>query len=226
MVNEGSTATPLAGAFLLRPPGDPPAPCPGLAGLVLDLAGSIGLATERTDGDRRIHLLARVGEAASPAFPGELRMAATLGVEAVVLAESVGRAIVEEAGARLAVLEAELDLPDTGIGIVPCIDGPAGLLRLPELATARLPRLRAVLVDPDLFASRVGVAAPDSLACRHLLAVAVAVAAAAGVPALAVSTGGPDFPARCAALRRDGFAGVLLRRPEDVPSAAATFARA
>jgi citrate lyase subunit beta/citryl-CoA lyase len=116
---------------------------------------------------------------------------------------------------KLAVREAQAGLPDGVTRIGAFVGGdPAGVLALRSLASAT-PRLAALAFDEAALSASLGLTEAGGAAIEMARAAVVLAAASAGVPALAppVQIG---QEAAYAAARRDGFAGAMALRPEQV----------
>ncbi|NNM73274.1 aldolase/citrate lyase family protein [Enterovirga aerilata] len=152
----------------------------------------------------------------------ELAAAMPAGPDGIWLRDAVGRADAERLAARLAVIEAELGLPDRGTRIVACVESARGALALPSLAETG-PRLAGISYDFAALARDLGCASagaarlPEPLAA--IRAAVVVAAAAAGVPA--IDSAGPALPdldafaGEAARARRDGFSAKLALSPDE-----------
>lgn len=154
----------------------------------------------------------------------EARLRAILAAapDAIVLDTAHGRDIAH-LGARLAVHEAELGLPDGATGIVALVARPEGVLHAASFAGTS-PRLIAIGWDAgrlaEAIAAEVGFVEGE---WRGLLAQARATvrlaAAAAGVDGIETAYGGDDAEGLSAAVtsaRRDGFEVMIARIPAQV----------
>jgi citrate lyase subunit beta/citryl-CoA lyase len=143
--------------------------------------------------------------------------------DGIWLGDTRGRADIEQLGSRLAVAEAELDLPDGGTRIVAAIESARGALLLPSVAEAG-PRLAAIACDVAALARDIGCEPgsasqlPEPL--RAVRASTVLTAAACRVPAIeagAAETVDPDaYAAEAVQARRDGFSAKLACDPDQL----------
>ncbi|MDB5592765.1 aldolase, partial [Enterovirga sp.] len=145
------------------------------------------------------------------------------GARGIVLHRCVGLRDVQHLSAKLAVHEAEQDLAEGAIDIVAVVaDTAAGILALPSLAGAPLPRLLALACDTGLLRAELGCG-PDAAALRSAAAATVTCAAAAGAVALAIASA-EDQDDSLRELRRDGFGAVLVRTAPQAALARRIFA--
>jgi citrate lyase subunit beta/citryl-CoA lyase len=152
------------------------------------------------------------------AGPEQLAAALAAAPQGIWLSAALGRAQVEELASRLAVAEAESDMPDGSLRIVASVETAAGALAAPSLAEVG-PRLAAISLDLASLSRELGCEAgsgphlPDPLrAARGSVALS---AAAAGIPAICSATAEPAdldaFAAEASRARRDGFSAMLAR---------------
>jgi citrate lyase beta subunit len=148
----------------------------------------------------------------------QLAAAMAAAAHGIWLGAALGRAQVEELASRLAVAEAESDMPDGHLRIVASVETAAGVLAAPSLAEVG-PRLAAISLDLASLCRELGCEAgtgphlPDPLrAARGSVALS---AAAAGVPAICSTTAEPAdldaLAAEASRARRDGFSAMLAR---------------
>lgn len=139
----------------------------------------------------------------------------------IVLLDTVGLVDLEWAGSRLAVLEAEHDLPDGAVRILAAIDSPAGVIAMASLCRPPSARLAGLLLRLDRLAAALACdrAAAPAVSARAQVVIA---AAAARVPAL---LDGVSSDSELHAARRDGFAGAVLTDPALVGPARRIFGR-
>ncbi|WP_237477020.1 aldolase/citrate lyase family protein [Lichenibacterium dinghuense] len=170
-------------------------------------------------------MMVRVAPLASGLVDADLDAVMAGAPGAVLLPGAVGTRDLQHLAAKLAVREAEHGLAagSTRIAAAPA-DTAAGVLALGTLPGAT-PRLLALLWDPAALASALGVGAGAS-PVRHARDLLLLAAAAAGVPAIDRGLPGGGLAAGCAAARRDGFAGCVVRRPDEIATAAAAVPRA
>lgn len=153
-------------------------------------------------------------------------MAAT--PDEIVLPDAIGGRDVQHLGAKLAVREAENDLPDGSTRILAlAANSPAAVFELGSLARATR-RLIGIGRDERRLAERLGLALageerPEPL--RAARGLAVLAAAAAGAPAFdSAEPGEGEFFARaCARAARDGFSGKLALTPDQARAVNAAF---
>jgi citrate lyase subunit beta/citryl-CoA lyase len=132
--------------------------------------------------------------------------------EGIVLPQACGGRDVQHLGAKLAVREAENDLPDGATKILAFVaETPASLFELGSLARSTR-RLIGLGWRPESLGTALGAAdgAEPLRVARSMLLFA---AAAAGVPAFdALQAGeGKIFAWACEAAARDGFSGKFVR---------------
>lgn len=175
----------------------------------------LGAATRCPGGPALFVQIASAGSAAVEADLDALTDDLPTGV---FLEACEGRADVQRLSVKLAAREALAGVPEGATRIVAlAAQTPAGVFALGGYAGAS-PRLAALALDTTPLP---GGPQAGALA-RALLLLG---AAAAGVPALesAPRRGEAGIDAACAAARRDGFAGMLTRRPEEIGPIEAIF---
>lgn len=124
-------------------------------------------------------------------------------------------ASVQRLGARLAVFEARAGLEDGALPIVAMAAGtPASVFALGSFAGCS-PRLKALAFARDELAAALGVK-PAAAPIAQARALLVLAAAGAGVPALDAPALDGGLEEECLAARRDGFAGKLAAKPEEI----------
>jgi len=127
-----------------------------------------------------------------------------------------GGASVQRLGARLAVFEARAGLGDGALPIVAVAAGaPSSVFALGSFAGCS-PRLKALVFARDELSAALAVE-PSAAPIAQARALLVLAAASASVPALDAPASNGRLEEECLAARRDGFAGKLAARPEDVP---------
>ena len=232
-VNSEPRSPPLVQTALLVPCDVPDAIEDGLASgadlLVFDLTGApadrparraaaLAALKRAPTGAASPRRFVRIAPLPSGFVEGDLDAVMAGAPDGVVLPEAVGRAALEHLGAKLSVREAERRLPDGVTRIVAlAADTGAGLLALGTLPEARR-RLAALLWCPAALASDLGSEDPGCEPCRIGRTMLLAAAAACGVPAFEVAPdeGDAALGRRRDAARRDGFKGLLLRRPGQI----------
>ncbi|WP_298423938.1 aldolase/citrate lyase family protein [Rhodoblastus sp.] len=149
--------------------------------------------------------------------------------DGIILPDALGGRDIQHLGAKLAVREAENDLPDGSMKILPLVaDSPAAIFELGALVRATH-RLIGIGRDEGLLAARLGLARalqgekPDPL--RLARSLAVLAAAAAGAPAYDCAEPGEDddFARACALAARDGFSGKFALTPDQAKAINAAF---
>jgi citrate lyase subunit beta/citryl-CoA lyase len=138
-----------------------------------------------------------------------------LGPDGVFLPSCCGVESLQRLSVKLAVREAQAGLPDGVTRIGAFVGGdPAGVLALRSLASAT-PRLAALAFDEAALSASLGLTDAGGAAIEMARAAIILAAGSAGVPALAppVQIGREGA---YAAARRDGFAGAMALRPEQV----------
>ncbi|MBV9079037.1 MAG: hypothetical protein JO048_16360 [Methylobacteriaceae bacterium] len=139
--------------------------------------------------------------------------AVSAGADHVVLPSLARAPDLQHLGAKLAVAEAEAERDDGAVGIVATLTHATGLLalaRAPEVSR----RLRALV---DVMPERSRGLAQAQRGLVGLVAEALAVPAYLALP---------DMPASGAVVRRavrDGYAGLLTRRPADLAAIRSAF---
>jgi citrate lyase subunit beta / citryl-CoA lyase len=149
--------------------------------------------------------------------------------DGIILPDAVGGRDVQHLGAKLAVREAENDLPDGSTRILAlAADSPAAVFELGSLARATR-RLIGIGRDERRLAQKLGLALTEGETPEPLRAargLAVLAAAAAGAPAFdsAEAGEGENFARACARAARDGFAGKFALTPDQARAVNAAFA--
>ncbi len=145
---------------------------------------------------------------------GELDALFPLAPDGIMLRDCRSPDDVQRLGARLAVREAEHDLPHQSIGILACVGASAsGVLAMGRSGEFG-PRLRGMTWDRDALASDLGLdPVEDAPALAYARVLTVLTARAAGVPALDWDMAGATEAviASCQRRRREGFRGALTR---------------
>ena len=172
-------------------------------------------------------LIVRVNGLASDAIDADLDAICEYAPYAIMLPKARGGDDAQHLSIKLAVREAQHDLPDGGIGILPIATESAdALFRLASYRGAT-PRLRALAWSAEDLTADVGALAnrlagggwtPPFALARSL---ALFAAAGASVPAIdAVFVDFRDMQAlrrECAEAKRDGFSGKLAIHPDQAP---------
>lgn len=167
-------------------------------------------------GRPRPRVFVRVSPFATGRTEAELEAVMPGAPDGIMLPCAVGRPAVERLAARLAVLEALHGIADGRTEIIASVEDAAGALAVASLAGAGR-RLAALAWDDarlrrDLGLSTGGGCLPDP--CRHLRAMTVLTARAAGVPA--IDSPCPEgsefdlFAAEVGRAKRDGFSAKLV----------------
>ena len=151
----------------------------------------------------------------------------------IMLPKAAGGADVSHLSVKLAVREAENDLPDGGTRILPIVtETPRSLFALGSLAGAS-PRLLAVAWGAEDLAADLGAEtnrdAAGAYTDPYRLARSLTLFAAAAAGVDAVDTVFTDYrdldglAAECEMARRDGFSGKLAIHPDQVATINAAF---
>lgn len=135
--------------------------------------------------------------------------------DALCLAGAIGRRDVERLGAKLAVAEAEHSLPDGSTRIVAVIDRAAAITPLSTIEGGG--RLAGLVLDLGGLRADLGCG-PDAAALALALGASVLAARTADIPAIFLLNDADEgtTPDRLAAARSEGFAAVLVDRPDAV----------
>jgi len=168
---------------------------------------------KRKDGAPK--LFVEVAPVESDLIEADLDALFGLGPDGVFLPSCDGAATLQRLAVKLAVREAQAGLPDGITRIGAFVGGdPAGVLALRSLASAT-PRLAALAFDEAALSASLGLTEAGGAAIEMARAAVILAAGSAGVPAFAppVRIG---QEAAYAAARRDGFAGAMALRPEQV----------
>ncbi|WP_246657189.1 aldolase/citrate lyase family protein [Methylocystis sp. B8] len=136
------------------------------------------------------------------------------GPDGVFLPSCRGVESLQRLAVKLAVREAQAGLADGATRIGAFVGDPASVLALRFFAAAS-PRLAALAFDEAALSASLGLTEAGGAAIEMARAAIILAAASAGVPAFAppVQIG---QEAAYAAARRDGFAGAMALRPEQV----------
>jgi citrate lyase subunit beta / citryl-CoA lyase len=122
---------------------------------------------------------------------------------------------VQHLGAKLAVREAELDIPDQATKIIAIIAAPAAVFELPRIATAS-PRVIALAFDTAAFMDALGVEATNAAALTLARSMALLAAKAAGVSSILIGTHLSSAAAAFEIAQREGFDGAAIRETVSV----------
>ena len=135
--------------------------------------------------------------------------------DGIILPDACGGRDIQHLGAKLAVREAENDLPEGALKILALAgDSPAALFELGSIARASR-RLIGLGRDERLLAQRLGISArmdderPEPLRVARSLCLFAAAAAGTKAYDCAEPGEGEAFARICARAARDGFAGKL-----------------
>ncbi len=150
---------------------------------------------------------------------------------AIVLPRSSGGADVQHLGAKLALREAEFDLPDASTKIIAlAAQAPASIFKMGTYVGASR-RLAGICWAPEDLAASIGASSlrePDgALAEPYRLArsFTLMAAKAAGIAAIDCASDLPSaLKSECEAARRDGFSGKLAREADEIAIINAVFA--
>ena len=196
----------------------PPTPDPALLEAVHDVLLSVA------DDETRPLLFLRIG-----GVDDEIdRMLAALmpaSPDGIVLARCASGADVQQLGAKLAVLEAELDHADGGTAIIAEVGAVARSLLVLDSFVACSPRLLALAWNPQAFAAEAGTERETTGPCRtarHLVLIAARVADV-GALAWADALDADPFTAAMQSARQEGFNAVLTDHPARVEAINAAF---
>lgn len=193
--------------------------------LVVD-PGSVDLAPMLAARGGGTRLFVEFSAAAAGPEPEELARIAPLRPDGILLAGCVARLDVERLAARLAVYEAEYDVPDGAMLILAAFGTAKGWHTLAGLPGASR-RLAGLLWNETAIRKDLGLApdGPAPYACLHARSAAILTARAANVPALdATPSGGKDPATVAAEARREGFSGRLAASLEELAAVARAFA--
>ncbi|WP_413811089.1 HpcH/HpaI aldolase/citrate lyase family protein [Streptomyces sp. OE57] len=157
----------------------------------------------------------------------DLRAAVRPGLRAVMLPKSERPEQLAEVAACLDSLERERGLPDGSVGLIALVESPAALFALTALAAA--PRVRALALGSEDFASALGVAPTPSVLTEPCRWIALASSAAGiGSFALPLSLAVLDRPEALAHAARQtrelGVTGALCVHPTQVAAVNAAYA--
>jgi citrate lyase subunit beta/citryl-CoA lyase len=187
----------------------------------------------RENSARCAKLFVRVNGFESGEIDADLDVVMKGAPDGIVLPKSCGGVDVQHLGAKLALREAEYDLPDGGTQIIAiAAQMPTAMFKMGTYASASR-RLAGLSWAPDDLAAAIGaksMRAPDgALTPPYELArsLTLMAAKAAGVAAIDCATtelrDDAGFKADCAAALRDGFDGKLAIGPDQVALINATF---
>jgi citrate lyase subunit beta/citryl-CoA lyase len=204
------------------------AACSGANSLILDIAGATDKAHARklaaaflAPGRRSSTdqtLFAAVHALDDPELEIDLDALVHYAPDALILPRAASGADAQRFGAKIAVREAECGAAEGSVKIAAAVGGSgASLFKLGSFAGASR-RLLALVWSPRDLAADLGCA-PDFAAepLRLGRSLVVAAAAAGSVPVYERSAATSDLDALrglCARARRDGFAGVMVDRPD------------
>jgi citrate lyase subunit beta/citryl-CoA lyase len=147
--------------------------------------------------------------------------------DGIVLPKSASGADVQQLGAKLAVREARLSLPDRSTRIIPIVTETAASLFALQSYAGASPRLAGLTwgaedLSADLGAETYrlpdgGYTAPYALARTLTLLAAVAAGVAPIDTVFPPFRDTAGFRAECEAARREGFTGKMAIHPDQVP---------
>ncbi|MFJ9179340.1 HpcH/HpaI aldolase/citrate lyase family protein [Streptomyces sp. NPDC102360] len=205
-------------------------------GLILDLEDAVpepGKEPARRGLSAHIDRLAAEGQyvavrtgSAREAWEKDLRAAVRPGLRAVMLPKTERPEQLVEAAAFLDALERERGLPDGSVGLIALIESPAALFALTALAA--VPRVCALALGSEDFASALGVAPTPFLLSEPCRWIALA-ASAAGIAsfALPLSLAVLDQPEALEGAARQarelGLTGSLCVHPTQVAAVNAAY---
>lgn len=182
------------------------------------------IAAAQAAGKRR---LALIHPLASGLADGDLDAIMAAAPDGIILPDVVGARDIQHLGVKLAVREAENNLPDGCAKILAlAADSPAAIFELGSVARATR-RLIGIGRDEDLLARRLGLAresSPEPLRVARSLCLLAAAAAAAPAYDCAEPGEGEVFSRACALAARDGFAGKFATDPDQAKAINAAFA--
>ena len=207
--------------------------------LAFDLAGDADVEVARKNAVAWIvearglsrRCLAQIHPLASGLADGDLEAVVAARPDGIIQPDACGARDVQHLGAKLAVREAENDLPDGSVKILAlAADSPAAIFELGSIARAAR-RLIGLGRDEYLLMRRLGIAekgageSPEPL--RVARALCLFAAAAAGAPAYdSAETGeSEDFTRNCATAARENFAGKFVVTAAQAKIANAVFAK-
>ncbi|MEU8877131.1 CoA ester lyase [Streptomyces javensis] len=209
----------------------------GADGLILDLEDAVpesGKESARRDLPAHIDRLTAEGQylvvrtgSARESWEKDLRATVRPGLRAVMLPKAERPGQLAEVAAFLDGLERERELPGGSVGLIALIESPAALFALAALAAA--PRVRALALGSEDFASALGVAPTPLVLTEPCRWIALASSAAGiGSFALPLSLAVLDQPEALAhAARRArelGVTGALCVHPAQVAAVNAAYA--
>jgi citrate lyase subunit beta/citryl-CoA lyase len=168
----------------------------------------------------RARLFCAVSPADSAALHEDLEALGQTPPDGVILSACRGRVDVQQLSIRLALCEARAGLEDGSIEIIASVaQTPDAIFGLAGLAGASR-RLVGLAFDPGFLPRAMGGGIrPDGAAVAAARSLVAFAAAAAGVPGLvfAPSLAAGEFEAFCAAMRAEGFAGVIADDADQLP---------
>jgi len=195
--------------------------------LALDLASSQDVAEARRSAAGMIAAAKSAGKSclvlihplASELADADLDAVMAASPDGIVLPDATGGRDIQHLGAKLAVREAENDLPDGFAKILALVaDSPTAIFELGSIARAGR-RLIGVGRDEELLAHRLGLApdaegeTPEPLRVARSLCLFAAAAANAPAYDCAESGEGEAFSNACARAAREKFAGKFAKTP-------------
>ena len=175
----------------------------------------------------------RVNDLSTGLTDDDLAALVPTGPDGIMLPKSNSGQDVQQLSAKLRVHEAENNLPDGGIRILPIItETPAGVLAAATYAGASS-RLAGLTWGAEDLSAAIGARAARDESGRYTdvfrLARTVTILAAGAAEVAAIDTVFPNFrdmtafEAECREAERDGFAGKMAIHPDQVPVINAAF---
>jgi citrate lyase subunit beta/citryl-CoA lyase len=175
----------------------------------------------------RPYLMVRVNGLATGLIDADLDAIAPAKPDAIMLPKAEGGAAIMHAGAKLAVHEAQSDLPDGHIKILPIATETAVALFVVGTFAGASPRLIGMTWGAEDLAAELGARANRDAVGRFLdpyrLARSLCLAGAAAAGVSAIDTVFVDFRnetgfrCECEEACRDGFVGKMAIHPAQVP---------
>ena len=201
--------------------------------LAVDLlrAGEVGVAAAIGEAHARgKKCLAQIHALESGLADADLDVVMPGRPDGIILPEACGGRDIQHLGAKLAVREAENELPEGALKILAlAADSPAALFELGSVARASR-RLIGLGRDEGLLAQRLGISArtnneqPEPLRVARSLCLFAAAAAGTKAYDCAEPGEGEDFARICAQAAHDGFTGKIVESAAQARIVNAAFA--
>jgi citrate lyase subunit beta/citryl-CoA lyase len=195
--------------------------------------GAAAFLREATAAKTRPYLLVRVNSLQTGLIDADLDAIVPARPDAIMLPKAEGGASVLHADAKLAVREAQSDLPDGHIKIAAIATETAAALFLAGTYAGASNRLNALTWGAEDLSAELGAEknrdSEGVLLDPYRLARALCLVGAAGAGVPAIDTVFVDFRdteafrRECGAARRDGFSGKMAIHPAQVPIINAIF---